>query len=297
MTQTGANADEWIPVKPGTEGVLALGLANVILANKLRPRPADAPARDRRMGSGLADYAPARVEEKTGVSAKRVEQLARDLADQAPSVAFAGGPALAHTNGAVHGACGQCVERTARQRSVSRAASSLRRPRGRVAIGDRRVAAAAGVAAKVVLLDGANPVYGAPKAGKVREALDRTAFIVELRQLHRRHKRARRSHPAGSLFSGVVGRCRAGVGCDRCGVDIGRTGDEAAVSDARDRRRADRRGRQTEVADRAPVEDVRRDAEGALEAARRWSAAQTQGGWWGECRAPHGTARRAQVRR
>ena len=27
MSQTGANADEWVPVRPGTEGVLALGLA------------------------------------------------------------------------------------------------------------------------------------------------------------------------------------------------------------------------------------------------------------------------------
>ena len=29
MSQTGANADEWVPAKPGTEGVLALGLAHV----------------------------------------------------------------------------------------------------------------------------------------------------------------------------------------------------------------------------------------------------------------------------
>jgi len=41
MSQTGANADEWIPVKPGTEGVLALGLAHVIFKLKLRT-PSDA---------------------------------------------------------------------------------------------------------------------------------------------------------------------------------------------------------------------------------------------------------------
>src|SRR5438094_986698 len=35
MSLTGANADEWVPVKPGTEGVLALGLAHVIVAAKL----------------------------------------------------------------------------------------------------------------------------------------------------------------------------------------------------------------------------------------------------------------------
>ena len=31
MSQTGANADEWVAIKPGTEGVLALGLAHVIM--------------------------------------------------------------------------------------------------------------------------------------------------------------------------------------------------------------------------------------------------------------------------
>ena len=40
MTQTGANADQWIPARPGTEGVLALGLAHVILEHKLRPADA-----------------------------------------------------------------------------------------------------------------------------------------------------------------------------------------------------------------------------------------------------------------
>src|SRR5271154_6533591 len=36
MSQTGANADEWIPCNPGTEGVLALGIAHVLLQEKLR---------------------------------------------------------------------------------------------------------------------------------------------------------------------------------------------------------------------------------------------------------------------
>lgn len=40
MSQTGANADEWVPARPGSDGVLALGLANVIIAAKLRPADA-----------------------------------------------------------------------------------------------------------------------------------------------------------------------------------------------------------------------------------------------------------------
>ncbi len=47
MSQTGANADEWVPVRPGTEGVLALGLAHVIVAANLRPAAARGPRRRR----------------------------------------------------------------------------------------------------------------------------------------------------------------------------------------------------------------------------------------------------------
>ena len=59
----------------GTEGVVALGLANVILANKLRP--ADGAGRAGAVidgwSGGLVDYAPAKVEQITGVPAKKIE--------------------------------------------------------------------------------------------------------------------------------------------------------------------------------------------------------------------------------
>jgi molybdopterin-containing oxidoreductase family iron-sulfur binding subunit len=36
LSLTGASADEWVPIRPGTEGVFALGLSHVILAAGLR---------------------------------------------------------------------------------------------------------------------------------------------------------------------------------------------------------------------------------------------------------------------
>ncbi len=36
MSQTGANADQWVPVRPGTDAVLALGLAHALMAAKVR---------------------------------------------------------------------------------------------------------------------------------------------------------------------------------------------------------------------------------------------------------------------
>ena len=64
--------------------------------------PAPGPTAIDGWSSGLADYVPARVEQITGVPARRLERLARDLAEQSPAVAIVGGPALAHTNALFH---------------------------------------------------------------------------------------------------------------------------------------------------------------------------------------------------
>lgn len=101
MSLTAANADEWVPCIPGTEGLIALSIANVILREKLRPaNEAD------RVGSlipgwstGLADYAPERIEKQVGVPAAAIARLAREAAAQGPAVAMIGHTATAHTNG------------------------------------------------------------------------------------------------------------------------------------------------------------------------------------------------------
>jgi molybdopterin-containing oxidoreductase family iron-sulfur binding subunit len=63
MSLTGASADEWVAIRPGTEGVLALGLAHVIIRDKLRPANAAgrAGAAVDGWGAGLSSYAPAAV--------------------------------------------------------------------------------------------------------------------------------------------------------------------------------------------------------------------------------------------
>ena len=181
MSLTGANADEWIAAKPGTEGVLALGLAHVILRNKLRPDAAGpAGALVDGWPGGLADYAPDKVEPITGVSAKRVERLARELANYTPSVAIVGGAPLAHTNGlftalavnalnALLGSVGEPgglfftpIPSPASQAPIQSPASSLQPL----------------ASAKMLLIDCANPVFATPRAWRVRETLETIPFIV-----------------------------------------------------------------------------------------------------------------------
>src|SRR5688500_10614408 len=68
MSQTGANADEWVPATPGSEGVLAFAIARVLVDGGLRPAS--------RMGAAAAMFerwkaspqaAPESVEQATGV--------------------------------------------------------------------------------------------------------------------------------------------------------------------------------------------------------------------------------------
>jgi anaerobic selenocysteine-containing dehydrogenase len=177
MSQTGANADEWLPIRPGTEGVLALGLAHVVIAERLRPR-LDAGSAGAQIAGWLEDlpqYAPAEVERITGVPAARVERLARELAQSEPAVAIIGGAALAHTNGLFHALA---------VNALNALLDAIERPGG-VAftpavepLQARSIRTLLDEEPQVVLVDGANPVFGTPAAWRVREQLEHAPFIV-----------------------------------------------------------------------------------------------------------------------
>jgi anaerobic selenocysteine-containing dehydrogenase len=194
MSQTGASADEWVPVKPGTEGVLALGLAHVIMRDKLQPASNAARAASLVEGwsEGLVSYSPEEVERITGVSARRVERLAREFIERRPSVAVIGGTPLAHTNGLFNALA---VD------ALNALAGSVEQPGGVFFTPQFDVAAAAklpgpsprpaplrstlegllagtGAPIQVLFVDGVNPVFSAPRAWRVREALDKVPYIV-----------------------------------------------------------------------------------------------------------------------
>jgi len=193
MSQTGANADEWVPVRPGTEGVLALGLAHVIIAMKTRPASAAGRAGALLEGwnAGLAEYTPEQVETITGVAARRVERLATEFANRRPALALIGGAPLAHTNGlfsavavnALNALVGNLGEsggitftpqlridrpRPAGFRLASEGPSTALGASDGPYIGD----------AQVLLIDGANPVYNALPSWKLGERLARLPYIV-----------------------------------------------------------------------------------------------------------------------
>ena len=98
FSMTAANADEWVHVTPGMEGLLALSIAQVIISEGL----GDARAANVLTAGGavsMDSWAPEIAADKVGVPAERIRQIAVEFAEHRPSLAFGGGSAAAHTNG------------------------------------------------------------------------------------------------------------------------------------------------------------------------------------------------------
>src|SRR5215831_4893379 len=101
MSQTGANADEWVACPPGMEGAFALSIAHVILAEKLRPAGVGGAASALIEGwsAGLPDFAPEKIAAQAGIDAAKIVRIAHEAAAHAPAVVLIGDLATAQTNG------------------------------------------------------------------------------------------------------------------------------------------------------------------------------------------------------
>ena len=110
---TAAKADEWVPINPATYGALALGIAHVLVKDKLHD---EAFVRDHTFGfedwkdeKGGAhrgfrdllekDYPPEKVSGLTGVPVETIERLAHEMAEHRPALSIADGGAASATNG------------------------------------------------------------------------------------------------------------------------------------------------------------------------------------------------------
>jgi anaerobic selenocysteine-containing dehydrogenase len=100
LSATAAKADEWVPVRPGTEGMVALGIAHILIREDLYDRAfaenyllGFEDGMDGRMRKGfksvvLEQYRPQKVTEITGVPAETLERLATEFARYQPSLAL-----------------------------------------------------------------------------------------------------------------------------------------------------------------------------------------------------------------
>jgi len=94
MTLTGANADRWIAVRPGSEQVLAMALGSIV-ANELETLPEISNP----LVQAFADVDLAEASRTTGVDSRSIHKLARLLVKNSPSLLLSGASAEGVENG------------------------------------------------------------------------------------------------------------------------------------------------------------------------------------------------------
>ncbi len=176
MTLTGANADRWLAIRPGTEGILALGLINALGTAGLKVA-ADAAA-------AAKNYTTERVSKDTGISVEQINKLAALLKERTPSLVIAGSAAEGYAHGShnaaaiallnqVLGNVGQTVEFPASVPFPQIAPI----PGNSYALHALNDDMAQGKV-KVLFNFGANPVFTAPASMKLQENLSKVPFKV-----------------------------------------------------------------------------------------------------------------------
>jgi anaerobic selenocysteine-containing dehydrogenase len=111
LSNTAAKSSEWVPIKPGTDGAVALAMCNVIMQNDLHDKEffqfiratdnvnASVDEKAAALKSHLSQYTPAWAEKISGVSAAKIESLAKEFAKAKPAVVISFRGAIAHYNG------------------------------------------------------------------------------------------------------------------------------------------------------------------------------------------------------
>ena len=101
LSDTAAKAQEWVSIRPATDGALALAMGHVILRDGLHDRDFVA-----KWGVGFAEYAdyvkdktPEWAEQITSVPAKTIERIAREFATTKPALADVWSGPGQHSNG------------------------------------------------------------------------------------------------------------------------------------------------------------------------------------------------------
>ena len=94
MTLTGANADRWLAIRPGSEAMLAMALASIIV-NELDTLP----DLSNPLVQTLADIDIAQATRDTGVDSRKIHKLAQLLLSKSPTLVLSGASAEGGENG------------------------------------------------------------------------------------------------------------------------------------------------------------------------------------------------------
>lgn len=179
MTLTGANADRWYAIRPGTEGIFALGLARELTRHGEYAGHLPKPLMD-----ALNAYDKETVSNLTGVHAEAIPHLASMLWEKSPSLVLSGPSAEGHENGEeiarailllniILGNVGKTLEGAPASPFPQMEARS-----GTYAALSRLNTQMAAGQCKALLIHGSNPVFTAPAFLKLDKSLAAVPFKV-----------------------------------------------------------------------------------------------------------------------
>ena len=179
LTLTAGNADEWLPAKPGTEGVLALGIARAAF-DVARAAGADVPNADSLRGA-LSGFGAKSVSTITEVPAATIRRLGKALLAASQPVALPPGVALTSRHATattaavlilnvVVGAVGKTVFAMS-EGSAADPVSSFSEVTELV---ERMKAGSI----SVLLIHDANPVYSMPAGSAFAAALEKVDVVI-----------------------------------------------------------------------------------------------------------------------
>lgn len=170
LSLTGQNADEWVPIKAGSEAALALGMASVIAGEGGAAGP---------YASVLAAYSARTAADATGLGEDTIRELAQRFVSEGPSLAMGPGVGLHHRNATaahlavlilnhVAGNVGRTVHLQGGPAAPARPYADM----------EGAIRAMAGGQVGVVMVHGANPAYTLPAASGFAEAFGGVGFKV-----------------------------------------------------------------------------------------------------------------------
>jgi anaerobic selenocysteine-containing dehydrogenase len=215
LSNTAAKADQWVPIKAGTESALAMGMAHVIIKESLFN---DEFIQNHSTGFHgwkqhvINDYTPEKTAEITGLDASFIKQLAREFAKASHPLAICGRgqgdtPISLNEAMAVHAlnALAGNINQPGGVSAVSEpsyidwpeadldniAEECLQKPRIDSAGSDKfpmaqsllnrfadAVASSRDYAMQALFVHGANPIYSMPGAEAFKTAVDKIPFVV-----------------------------------------------------------------------------------------------------------------------
>jgi menaquinone reductase, molybdopterin-binding-like subunit len=193
LSMTAASADLFLPISPGTEGIVALGIAHVMIRDKLTPQAA---AAGPLMAAGLSAYTPKEVEGRTGVQTHNVVSAAVEFSRNQPGLAIGGTACGSTGNGAFNhsavallndlaGNVGKPGGVVFPDRSRAFARYGAERPllspppeSGYAAVRGALERMRSGAFRMAILAGAGNPAFTLPPALKFPEALSKVPFTV-----------------------------------------------------------------------------------------------------------------------